>query len=100
MASASTLPPAALQASKAALSSALAENEVKTPPANGDVPEEGEIQEVDMQAQAEQIRTVFNDPQNFNVKVRAFYPGQNNLLMSVAASALLCLDSLVRLARD
>ena len=71
MASASTLPAAALQASKAALTSALAENEVKTPPANGDAPlEDGEIQEVDMQAQAETIRTVFNDPKNFNVKVR------------------------------
>ena len=69
MASASTLPGPALQASKAALSAALAENEVKTA-ANGDAPlEDGEIQEVDMQAQAENIRTVFNDPTNFNVKV-------------------------------
>jgi translation initiation factor 4E len=32
--------------------------------------EPGEIQEVDMQAQAETIRTVFSDPKNFNVKVR------------------------------
>ena len=32
--------------------------------------EPGEIQEVDMQAQADNIRTVFNDPTNFNVKVR------------------------------
>ena len=71
MTSTSALPPAALQASKAALSSALAENEIKTPPANGDAPlEDGEIQEVDMQAQAETIRTVFSDPKNFNVKVR------------------------------
>lgn len=71
MASASTLPGAALQAAKAALSSALAENQVKTPPSNGDAPlEDGEIQEVDMQQQAENIRTVFNDPKNFNVKVR------------------------------
>ena len=70
MASASTLPAHALQASKAALNAALAENEVKTS-SNGDAPlEDGEIQEVDMQAQAENIRTVFNDPKNFNVKVR------------------------------
>ena len=69
MASASTLPGPALQASKAALNAALAENEVKTA-ANGDAPlEDGEIQEVDMQQQAENIRTVFNDPTNFNVKV-------------------------------
>ncbi|PSR78209.1 hypothetical protein PHLCEN_2v7541 [Hermanssonia centrifuga] len=75
MASASTLPNAALQASKAALSSALAENQIKTPPANGDVPlEDGEIQEVDMQAQADNIRTVFNDPKNFNVKHPLFSP--------------------------
>lgn len=65
----STLPASALQASKAALSAALAENEIKVA-GNGDAPlEEGEIQEVDMQAQAENIRTVFNDPKNFNVKV-------------------------------
>ena len=67
MASVSSLPNPALQASKAALSAALAENEKK---ANGDESlEPGEIQEVDMQAQADNIRTVFNDPTNFNVKV-------------------------------
>ena len=64
----STLPAAALQASKAALNAAMAENQIKTPPANGDV-EDGEIQEVNMEAQAENIRTVFSDPKNFNVKV-------------------------------
>jgi translation initiation factor 4E len=71
MASASTLPGPALQAAKAALNSALAENQAKTA-ANGDdigEGEEGEVQEVDMQQQAENIRTVFNDPKNFNVKV-------------------------------
>lgn len=31
--------------------------------------EPGEIQEVDMEVQAEGIRTVFSDPKNFNVKV-------------------------------
>ena len=67
MASVSSLPGPALQASKAALSAALAENEKK---ANGDESlEPGEIQEVDMQAQADTIRTVFSDPTNFNVKV-------------------------------
>lgn len=55
---ASGLPNGALQASKAALNAALSESE------------QGEGQEVDMQAQAENIRTVFNDPTNFNVKVR------------------------------
>lgn len=30
--------------------------------------EPGEIQEVDMQAQAESIRTVFSNPTDFNVK--------------------------------
>lgn len=67
---ASILPPPALQASKAALSAALADNELKENqlPQNGDADEEGEIQEVDMQAQSDQIRTVFSDPKNFNVK--------------------------------
>ena len=61
----SVLPGPALQASKAALTAALAENAK-----NGDESlEPGEIQEVDMQAQAETIRTVFSDPTNFNVKV-------------------------------
>lgn len=32
--------------------------------------EEGEVQEIDMESQAEGIRTVFSDPTNFNVKVR------------------------------
>jgi len=71
MASPSMLPGPALQASKAALSAALAENHVKEGQSeqNGDESlEAGEIEEVDMQQQAENIRTVFNDPQNFNVK--------------------------------
>ncbi|KAI0094630.1 eukaryotic translation initiation factor 4E class I [Irpex rosettiformis] len=76
MASTSTLPGPALQATKAALSAALAENQIKTA-TNGDAPhdeEEGEIQEVDMQQQAENIRTVFNDPKNFNVKHPLYSP--------------------------
>jgi len=66
----SGLPASALQASKAALTAALAENELKDTQVaqNGDDVEPGEIQEVDMQAQSDQIRTVFSDPQNFNVK--------------------------------
>jgi len=74
MASASTLPGPALQAAKAALNAALVEEEIKIA-ANGDAPlEDGEIQEVDMQQQAENIRTVFNDPTNFNVKHPLYSP--------------------------
>ena len=79
MASVSSLPAPALQASKAALSAALAENQTKEneKKTNGEDEslEPGEIQEVDMQAQAETIRTVFNDPTNFNVKVRPLNTG-------------------------
>ncbi|THH06809.1 hypothetical protein EW145_g3831 [Phellinidium pouzarii] len=85
MASASSLPAAAMQASKATLSAALAdENETNgasdasksSPPeasSNGDL-EDGEIQEVDMESQADGIRTVFSDPTNFNVKHPLFSP--------------------------
>ncbi|CDO76634.1 hypothetical protein BN946_scf184868.g48 [Trametes cinnabarina] len=70
MTSVSSLPGPALQASKAALSAALAENEAKENESktDGENLEPGEIQEVDMQAQAETIKTVFSDPKNFNVK--------------------------------
>jgi len=59
----SSLPAPALQASKAALNAALSDLEAS---------EHGEIQEieVDMALQAETLKTVFNDPKNFNVKVR------------------------------
>ncbi len=75
MASQPTLPASALQASKAALAAALAENPMKElgSTQNGEsisATEPGEIQEIDMQAQAENIRTVFSDAKNFNVKVR------------------------------
>jgi len=67
----------ALNASRAALAAALADNEDK-----GDQTSTGEqatsdpetgngeelTQEVNMETQAEEIRTVFNDPQRFNVK--------------------------------
>lgn len=78
---ASTLPGPALAASRAALNAAIADQQVENggespttpaipePNGGGESPEPGEIQEVDMQAQAEGIRTVFNDPTNFNVKV-------------------------------
>ena len=77
MASVSSLPGPALQASRAAVQAALAEHpdaEALTTSKDGkssddDSLEPGEIQEVDMQAQAETIRTVFSDPKNFNVKV-------------------------------
>jgi translation initiation factor 4E len=62
------LPASFQNANKAALSAALAENPDDVP--NGSDGELGEIQEVDMQAQAEGIRTVFSHPNNFNVKVR------------------------------
>ncbi|CAL1695400.1 unnamed protein product [Somion occarium] len=83
---ATALPAPAAQAAKSALNTALAENDIKegadaapgTPPTEkngGDVSlEPGEIQEVDMQQQAENIRTVFNDPKNFNVKHPLFSP--------------------------
>ncbi|KAF9015189.1 translation initiation factor eIF4e [Cyathus striatus] len=67
----SQLTGAALQASRAALSAALAD---QSPSNSEDVPEPGEIQEVDMQAQAEGIRTVFSDPTNFNVKHPLYSP--------------------------
>ncbi|KAJ8596938.1 cap binding protein [Rhizopogon salebrosus TDB-379] len=60
------LPASFQNANKAALSAALAENPDDVP--NGSDGELGEIQEVDMQAQAEGIRTVFSHPNNFNVK--------------------------------
>ncbi|KAF5314012.1 hypothetical protein D9611_006852 [Ephemerocybe angulata] len=65
----SALPEAALKASRAALSAALSDQEASTATTDPDQTlEAGEIQEVDMQAQADQIRTVFSDPANFNVK--------------------------------
>ncbi|VDB99697.1 unnamed protein product [Peniophora sp. CBMAI 1063] len=82
MSAASSLPAPALQASRAAVQSALrahgitegTDGKSEVADANSadkpETEEPGEIQEieVDMQAQAEQIRTVFNDPTNFNVK--------------------------------
>ncbi|KAG5342414.1 Eukaryotic translation initiation factor 4E-1 [Termitomyces sp. T112] len=69
---ASTLTGAALQASRAALSAALADQPPST--TTDDNLEPGEIQEVDMVSQAETIRTVFNDPTNFNVKHPLYSP--------------------------
>ena len=98
----STLSGPALQASRAALSAALADQ-----PTSGELIgqdeslEPGEIQEVDMQAQADGIRTVFSDPTNFNVKVGQF-PASTHVCKShmlMIASALLPLDSLVRFPR-
>ncbi|OCB85666.1 translation initiation factor eIF4e [Sanghuangporus baumii] len=85
MASATSLPASAMQASRAALSAALSENKdlngsndatknSSDSPTNGDNLEDGEIQEVDMESQAEGIRTVFSDPTNFNVKHPLFSP--------------------------
>lgn len=69
MAAVSSLTGPALQASRAALSAALADQPTNDAVGDDDSLEPGEIQELDMQAQAESIRTVFSDPTNFNVKV-------------------------------
>jgi len=66
-ADASSLTGPALQSSRAALSAALAE-QANNGPTDEELVESGEIQEIDMQGQAETIRTVFSDPNNFNVK--------------------------------
>jgi len=68
---ASTLPAPALQASRAALNAAFADQPQADEP---DSPEPGEIQEVDMEQQAEDLRTVFSDPKNFNVKHPLYSP--------------------------
>lgn len=67
----STLTGSALQASRAALSAALADQNNSSP--TQDDLEPGEIQEIDMESQADSIRTVFSDPTNFNVKVCSIY---------------------------
>ncbi|KAJ3935375.1 MAG: eukaryotic translation initiation factor 4E class I [Lentinula lateritia] len=59
-----------LAASRAALSAAMADEN----PNISDDAEPGEIQEVNMEAQAEGIRTVFSDPTNFNVKHPLYSP--------------------------
>jgi len=95
MSTISSLPSSALSASRAALATAMADNAE----ANGDVSqtsdehvpravprldtnvqtpveekEPGEIQEVNMESQADEIRTVFNDPERFNVKHPLYSP--------------------------
>lgn len=74
MSATSTLTGQALQASRAALSAALADQANSTN--DEELLEPGEIQEieVDMQAQAEGIKTVFSDPANFNVKHPLYSP--------------------------
>ena len=62
---ASTLTGPALTASRMALTAAIADH----PEVGEASAEQGEIQEVNMESQAESIRTVFSDPTNFNVKV-------------------------------
>ena len=116
MASVSSLPGAALQASRSAVQAALAEHpeaEAHTTSKDGKAGDDGslepgEIQEVDMQAQAETIRTVFSDSKNFNVKVPLLtflLPiylslfNQRTFLWSLAP-ALFPMDTLVRFARN
>jgi len=73
MASVSSLPTQALNASRAAVTSALAEQPLQNT-GEDESEEVGEVQEIDMQAQAEGIRTVFSDPTNFNVKHPLYSP--------------------------
>ncbi|KAF5364535.1 hypothetical protein D9757_011331 [Collybiopsis confluens] len=61
---ASSLTGPALAATRAALSAAMADNSTSS----DENTEPDEVQEINMEAQAEGIRTVFNDPTNFNVK--------------------------------
>ncbi|ETW87274.1 hypothetical protein HETIRDRAFT_437834 [Heterobasidion irregulare TC 32-1] len=86
MTTVSSLPGPALQAARSAVQAALAEHPEANVPASlatstiveekgtGDALEPGEIQEVNMEAQAETIRTVFSDPKNFNVKHPLYSP--------------------------
>lgn len=67
MTTASMLTGSALQASKAAVNAALQDQ--SSAPELPENLEPGEIQEIDMETQADSIRTVFSDPTNFNVKV-------------------------------
>jgi len=86
---ASSLPQPALNAARAALNAAMNDNPAPEPKplkldtngaTNGspkdvdDEVEEGEIQELDMAAHANEIRTVFSDPTNFNVKHPLYSP--------------------------
>ena len=96
---ASTLSASSQQANKTALNAALTENPEKHPAtkSNENDVEPGEIQEVDMQAQADSIRTVFSDPTNFNVKVGpSLPPYAGPLTLHRLAPALLSVDALVR----
>lgn len=98
----SSLTGSALQASRAALSAALVEHDQSNQiPSEEELIEAGEIQEIDMQGQADAIRTVFSDPSNFNVKVGYELLGGGylgNISWCVyTASSLFCLDTLVRL---
>ncbi|KAJ3813728.1 eukaryotic translation initiation factor 4E class I [Lentinula lateritia] len=62
-----------LAASRAALSAAMADDNLNISN-DAESIEPGEIQEVNMEAQAEGIRTVFSDPTNFNVKHPLYSP--------------------------
>ena len=119
MTSVSSLPSSALNASKAALAAAIADNtdsnddaskatDGASQPPNLTVDtkaqdesedkEPGEIQEVNMETQAEEIRTVFNDPERFNVKViiAPLSPDLLHAYSHLPASSLLTLDIMVR----
>ncbi|KAF5311824.1 hypothetical protein D9619_003203 [Psilocybe cf. subviscida] len=72
----SPLSGASLAASRAALNAALAESAIAHQDGKSNDLEPGEIQEieVDMESQAEGIKTVFSDPSNFNVKHPLYSP--------------------------
>lgn len=96
MATNSALSGPPLQASRAALSAALAEHSIPSQRTEEELIEAGEIQVVDMQGQAEAIKTVFSDPNNFNVKVNPSLIGLYlTILTGVVASSLFALDTVV-----
>ena len=104
MSTESTLTGSALQASRAALNAAIADQQSansQSATAGDESLEQGEIQEieVDMQSQADAIRTVFSDPSNFNVKVCLSLPRpRTSISQALLASVVLCMDPLVRLS--
>lgn len=82
---ASTLPESAQKANASTLADALAATSLDSAPTaeskevagnhaeNGDIPEEGELEDGEIQENAEEddgkVRTVFDNPENYNVKV-------------------------------
>jgi len=77
----------ALNASRAAIREAMADH-----PVDEDSAELGELQEVNMEAQAEGIKTVFSDPKNFNVKVGDYpFRFSSTWIISFLPPSILCI---------